>query len=859
MTSIRNFFGRRKASVEGTAPSIHKKLSLVVAAYNMEQYIHEFLESVFNQDSKLKSFEIIVVDDGSEDKTGEIVQEWQKLHPEHIQYIYQSNQGVSAARNTGISIARGEWISFPDADDFLSPNYFSCMYGEAVASDEHDTACIVSNLVMYHEDEDEYRDNHPLSFRFRKRINRTRISNMRNLFQMSASHCWFKSSLVEKYGLTFDSRIKPGFEDAHFVARLLIAEPTSTISFLRNPIYYYRKRSDSSSAIDNGKRHKGWFSDQLEYGTLDILKRSKAEYPFEVPEYIQRMCLYDLFWRFRYLVNNSHRVDFLSAEEIATFKQLITEIMSFIDTETILGFNLAGCSEEHKVALTSSYKNVRKDVVVYCRQLDLEKQEAQFLFHTGGNDDFEIVPLLNGSEVEPSFRSRNSVDFLEEKYYARKFFWVPFSIGDDLSFMVDGEACSIKVNKTLFADNLRWDLAYQSMHIAKKAPKDKEAKRLKKYALSTRAMYRNATVLMDRIEVADDNAEHLYRYLMSIDDCDNTWFVLDRQSSDWERLSSEGFNLLEYGSDEHIAVLVNARLLISSHAHRSVRIPEPLAPFAECLNYKFIFLQHGVVTTDIASGLNRVPLRAMLSTTPGEIAEYLSNDSQYRFSSREVFHTGLPRHDQLVKKASEAQQDIILVAPSWRMNLTSLPEGGGMGRGKNSNYFSSQFHAKWLELLTSDALLASAKKHGLQIVFAPHMNMAMYLEDIDFPDHVRTVDLRTESSYQELIVRAKVAITCFSSVASEVALLQKPVIYFQFDDDEFYDLEHPSKVGYFDFTKDGFGPVVDSPQSAVAKIDAALNGKEDRLFSNRREMAFPFRDQRCCERVYDLVRELRAE
>ncbi|MEZ5882651.1 MAG: CDP-glycerol glycerophosphotransferase family protein [Paracoccaceae bacterium] len=74
---------------------------------------------------------------------------------------------------------------------------------------------------------------------------------------------------------------------------------------------------------------------------------------------------------------------------------------------------------------------------------------------------------------------------------------------------------------------------------------------------------------MDRGDRADDNAEHLYRYLMKTGQADNAYFVLEADSPDWARLSAEGFRLLEFRSREHIAALINARFLISSHADNS--------------------------------------------------------------------------------------------------------------------------------------------------------------------------------------------------------------------------------------------------------------------------------------------------
>ncbi len=90
-------------------------VSVVIPVYNGEKYVAHALESVFKQD--YQPFEVILVDDGSTDRTAQIIGKY-----DNVQYIYQSKQGVSSARNKGIAASRGEIITFLDSDDFWQPN-----------------------------------------------------------------------------------------------------------------------------------------------------------------------------------------------------------------------------------------------------------------------------------------------------------------------------------------------------------------------------------------------------------------------------------------------------------------------------------------------------------------------------------------------------------------------------------------------------------------------------------------------------------------------------------------------------------------------------------------------------------------
>ena len=90
-------------------------VSVIIPVYNGERYLRAALESVFGQDHK--PYEVIVVDDGSTDRTAEIIRDF-----EDVLYVRQSNQGVAVARNKGLDIARGEFIAFLDQDDVWTPN-----------------------------------------------------------------------------------------------------------------------------------------------------------------------------------------------------------------------------------------------------------------------------------------------------------------------------------------------------------------------------------------------------------------------------------------------------------------------------------------------------------------------------------------------------------------------------------------------------------------------------------------------------------------------------------------------------------------------------------------------------------------
>jgi glycosyltransferase involved in cell wall biosynthesis len=99
-------------------------LTVIVTAYNVEKYIEKCIISTLNQN--FKNYELIVVNDGSTDKTLEILNQFK--NNDIITIINQTNQGVSNSRNNALKIAKGEWITFIDGDDWICENYFEKLF-----------------------------------------------------------------------------------------------------------------------------------------------------------------------------------------------------------------------------------------------------------------------------------------------------------------------------------------------------------------------------------------------------------------------------------------------------------------------------------------------------------------------------------------------------------------------------------------------------------------------------------------------------------------------------------------------------------------------------------------------------------
>ena len=118
-------------------------VSIIIPVYNVENYLRRCLDSVINQ--TLKDIEIICVDDGSTDNSGKILDEY-ALKDKRIKVIHQRNKGAAVARNVGLSLAVGDYISILDSDDVFDKNMLQLLYNRAVSTGADITICRCQEL-----------------------------------------------------------------------------------------------------------------------------------------------------------------------------------------------------------------------------------------------------------------------------------------------------------------------------------------------------------------------------------------------------------------------------------------------------------------------------------------------------------------------------------------------------------------------------------------------------------------------------------------------------------------------------------------------------------------------------------------
>ncbi|EAJ0361242.1 glycosyltransferase [Campylobacter lari] len=797
--------------------------TIISAVYNVEKYLDDYFNSIINQrlDFKKNIF-MILVDDGSTDNSANIIKKYQKKYPKNIVYLYKENGGQASARNLGLKYIQENnyktpWVTFTDPDDFLDRNYFYEV-DKFLSTYQDDDVCMVGcNVIFYHEKQRIYKDNHALNFKFKKGMQIKRNHNLENFIQLFINSCFV--NIYYTGCLEFNEKIKPNFEDAKFVNEYLLENINSKSVFLPKAKYFYRKREDGSSTLDLKLKSKDYYLNVTRNGYLKILSdciKNKRS----IPLFIQNLVLYDLCWQIKPLINSPEKVSILNKNEKKQYLKLLDQNFSYIDSDIIMNFSLAGCWFFHKVGILNCFKNEKPPFqIAYIEDYDPYKEQILITYYTGNDKDIESIRIDN-EVIYADYEKIVKYDFLDRVFCYQKRLWIniPKYAKDKLEIFINDKQIMVGKYDEYFLDvkNIRKEFQ-------KRLPKS------------------NIWLLMDRDYEADDNAEHLYRYIMQNHPEQEIIFALRKESLDWERLEKEGFALVDFGSFKFERIIKKSSKVISSHAD------EYLMKYITS-RQQFIFLQHGVTQNDVSKWLNNRKINLFFVSTQMEFNSIIKNYTHYKFGQKEVVLTGFARHDKLLQNKNINTKQI-LIMPTWRQYLNGLMIGNSGVRELKENFKQSEYFQKWNSLLNSVSLKKLCELYSYTIVFNPHPNIMPYLKEFNIPSHIKIAN--QDESLQVLFCNSSLMITDYSSVAFEMAYLEKPVIYYQFDKEEFF-TSHTLQKGYFDYKKDGFGPVVKNQENLLKELENLLRNdcKPFGVYKDNIDSTFTFRDGRCCERIY---------
>ena len=859
-------------------------LSVIMPVYNSALYLDEAILSIINQSLGFEKIQLILVNDGSTDESAEIIKKYAIKH-QNIVFVDKKNGGVSSARNEGLKYADGKYITFPDPDDTVSAN----TYRDAISFFEanFEKTSVVSFPIYFCGDA---RGEHPLNEKFK---NGSRIIDLEreNEFQLHITSSIIKAEIAKK--MHFKESLVVS-EDAEALLRVLIDTPA--LGVVDTGSYSYRKRE--GSLLDHVGNKREWYKAHLEEYFMSVINYARERLD-KVPAFVQGALAYDLSWK----LSQREAPNCLTEDEIKEFKTLFSSLLNEIDDEIIEKIShLPVSTKQYLVSLKG--KMINGEEYPYTLEFidtcdDKIKINARLEYPTSAQAPSGALVYVNGKRIDGALFIEPKTTFLGDTiiscalieiqipraeldgratvYFAHensdtesltsalefgKFFPLEktykssFSQLDDFIITHDDNALIFEAlsKRTL----KKYDKAFIKELWKSNAFAERKAVIARTLAKIYKAfLKRPLWIISDRLSIAKDNAEALFEHLSKTKFKGAKYVFAINRGDDFSRLKKYG-RVVDRASMKYKIMHLCADAIISSHAEDFVTNPFDYygKPYKDILSkIPFVFLQHGVTKDDLSSWLDKYNkrIRGFVCSSKREYDSIL-HTFPYHYTENELWLTGMARFDKL----HSIPEKIITIAPTWRRYLVT-DINIATGKWKRSlSAQNSEYLDFWNSLINDKRLLEALEKHDYKILFVPHPNLGDIAEFIDTSERVK---IEAKPNYEKIYEKSSLLITDYSSLAFDMAYLEKPIIYAQFDKERFFSGEHTYKRGYYDYERDGFGKVTYTLDEAVQAVVQCIenNCALDSLYRERINSFFAYRDKNNSERIVQKLLEIGAK
>lgn len=355
-------------------------------------------------------------------------------------------------------------------------------------------------------------------------------------------------------------------------------------------------------------------------------------------------------------------------------------------------------------------------------------------------------------------------------------------------------------------------------------------------------------LICEEKQEARDNGYFFFKYLRDNHKEVDAVYAIDKKSPDAYKVLDIG-HTISYGTLIHWIYYIAAEYNISSQkgGKPNAAVCFVLEVFGIWKN-KRVFLQHGVTINNVEwlyYDVSKID-RFICSTRP----EYEFIKENFGYPKENIILAGFSRwddlHDYKVKK------NRILIMPTWREWLGRISSDTRKIEAGNT-FIDTLYYKKWSEFINSEKLAKLSRRYDLEIIFFPHRNMQKYLKSFTVENkHVKIASWK-EYDVHDLLKTSEMIITDYSSVFFDMVYMKKPVIFYQFDLQDFR--KHHYKSGYFDYTNNPFGKSYTETESVLGELERIVKSEflpsEDYIKGHR--TIFPFYDANNSERIYEMM------
>lgn len=347
--------------------------------------------------------------------------------------------------------------------------------------------------------------------------------------------------------------------------------------------------------------------------------------------------------------------------------------------------------------------------------------------------------------------------------------------------------------------------------------------------------------------MAQDNGYFFFKYCMENDVEKELgrriYYIMDPKSPDWEKVAKYKNRVIPFMSIKHMVYLLASKLLISTDTidHAYAWRPKDSILHQYLDSKKLVFLQHGVIALKQVHFLYSSDKRGRCSifVTSNNMERDIIYD-YFGYKMNQIAVTGLCRWDVLEDKSEGLRE--VLIMPTWRNWLDEVSD---------EMFKKSDYYHNYMSFLNSDWLKEYLEKYDLRLNFYLHPKFREYISNFKIEGNRLRLIPFGEEPLNELMMRCKLLVTDYSSVCWDVFYQGKPVIFYQFDAEQ-YDEAHGS---YIDFEKDLFGDRAVKPEELMALLeeyaenDFALKEKYAKMRTKCYKYIDKNNSKRICEEI----------
>lgn len=874
------------------------KVTMIVPIYNVENFLRKCLDSLVAQTIAPKDFEILLIDDGSQDHSIDIMQEYAEKYP-NMKILRKENEGLSLTRNYGIKHARGKYIMYIDADDTLSPetvsevtNFFDNHYDEIDLVSYKEIPIIDGQKAAPH-------------FRYKTLVT-SGVYDLTNIYNAFISQTRINVCVKNnrENPVLFDPDREFRHEDQKYCIE--VVRQKMKIGFCDKGTYFYLHQPDSIVRTF-------FYAYYIFEKTMKFWEDVFAYYEDgEIPYYIQAMYLNDVNWKTCSDILLPYHYE---PEKFLEAKARVLRLLNKVDDEIILRH--PSLDNFHRQYFIELKKNTEIKVYTGPNNLTItnhntviyssQKIEIILLQFKVKADNLRFMGFVKSAAFnyldQPKvFLIKNhqyeSAEELETQlsswsYYKAKTqtnkFWL-FTIELDLD---DLQSFEIKVN----IEDKQYDTYYYFMPMVY----FNHAEKRYTYYKNGRAFVYNSGIFyikeMDDAEYRQNMKQIRRRYLTeepklwalrnlclwNIKRHDNVWLYYDCKGvkrdngyyqfeHDFDKqdgvrryyvINEDNFqekkrefppkyrkHLVKFGSRFHKYLFLKARKIITAFIEHGNYVPFPPERFPRVIEVSnqpdIIYLQHGVLHAHVPwkYSLDRLVIDKEVISTHYEKENLINN---YRFREDALIPCGMPRYDHI--DVNQKSVNRILFAPSWRKYLVGME--GGEWVTTEGKFLASKYYEETNSFLNSKELETLLEKHDYYLDFKLHPILERY-------KHLYHITNKRVTMAESIISETEYSIfmTDFSSFVFDFVYLERPIIYFLPDMDMF-------RAGMNDYREldipfeEGFGDLVLNAKEAVTAIEKILNngGKPEQKYADKMKDFFYYKDNRQTDRLYEALRK----